>query len=44
MKLTHPDSKTTVEVSDDAAEAYISQGWVEQTGKEKPRAAKSADD
>lgn len=30
-KLTHPDSKTTVET--DNPEAYLSQGWVEKETK-----------
>lgn len=34
LKLTHPDSKQTVEVADEKrAEAYLSQGWVEKTAK-----------
>ena len=35
MKLTHPDSKQTIEADEDHAEAYLSQGWA------KPAPAKS---
>lgn len=33
MKLTHPDSKQTVEVSPDMAGIYLSQGWVKPAPK-----------
>lgn len=42
VKLTHPDTKATVEARDqDAAEPYISQGWTEPKkaeGGDKPSA------
>lgn len=31
VKLTHPDSKATIEVAEDQADIYLSQGWVEKT-------------
>ena len=39
MKLKHPESKQTIEVSPDYAEMYKSQGWVEvkQTATDKPQ-------
>jgi hypothetical protein len=30
MKLTHPDSKQSIEVDDDHAENFKTQGWVEK--------------
>ena len=38
MRLTHPNSKTTVDT--DNPEAYLSQGWVEST----PKAPAKSDD
>lgn len=38
MKLTHPDSKQTIET--DEPETYVSQGWLEK----KSAPAKPADD
>lgn len=40
MKLTHPNSKQAIEVADEHAETYLSQGWVEAT---KAAASKKAD-
>lgn len=38
MKLTHPESEQTIEVTDQHAETYLSQGWVaaEPEAAEKP--------
>lgn len=35
VKLTHPDSKQTLEVDDDKAGPYLSQGWAEKPAPEK---------
>lgn len=35
MKLTHPDSKQGIEVSDDVVDVYLSQGWVEKAAPAK---------
>ena len=40
MKLTHPDSKQTIEVAPEYAENYKTQGWVEKAEKkaaDKPK-------
>lgn len=36
-KLTHPDSKQSVEVTDEHVEMYESQGWVKSTEKPEPK-------
>lgn len=33
MKMTHPDSKQTVDVSDDDVDRYRSQGWQDAESK-----------
>ncbi|MDB5716450.1 MAG: hypothetical protein JWO15_3847 [Sphingomonadales bacterium] len=35
MKLTHPDSKQTIEVDDDKVSPYLSQGWTEKVAPAK---------
>lgn len=35
MKLSHPDSKQTVET--DSPDIYLSQGWVESAPKPSPK-------
>jgi hypothetical protein len=37
MKLKHPDSKQSIEVTPEHADAYLSQGWaVDEPEPEKP--------
>lgn len=44
MKLTHPNApKSSVEASDEHAEAYISQGWVEVAEKAPAKPAPKPD-
>ena len=38
MKLTHPDSEQTLDVSEAAAERYLTQGWRPATA-DAPRAS-----
>lgn len=33
MKLKHPESKQTIEVDDDFADVYKSQGWFDKDAK-----------
>ena len=33
MKLKHPESKQTIEVRDEHAEPFLSQGWVQVAAK-----------
>lgn len=33
MKLTHPNSKQTIEVAPGMAEMYLSQGWIKPAPK-----------